>query len=719
MKKPLANPHEAGRLGRLGMDIRKISAPAALAAFGVLTVAVVIVATIAILVNLRARELKRVEREVDNLSHILAEQTTRAVQGVDLVLRDAADRLKQGQASGFLMDDQSIHTLLRARISGVPQVRSLLVTGRDGTIAHSTRDSPSPPLSASDRQYFLVHRDNPNLGTYIDKVTLSRYDGAPVIQVSRRRDGPAGEFEGVITATLDSNYFAQLYDTLRLGEGTEVLLFRRDGTLLVRHPALPEQVGKSFAGSAMFRALDARDSLGPASGVLRTDEGGARLVAYHETDYYPLVVAVSRPEQAALASWRHQALLMGSGAVGVLLLLALAAAALGRELKREERLTAALGDSEARLAGIIASAMDAVITVDQEQRIVLFNPAAEKMFRCRAADALGSPLGRFVPERFRTAHQGMVEQFGHTGVSSRTMGGRVEVLGLRSDGEEFPIDVSISQVAMGGERYYTAIVRDVSQRRQAETDLRKSHEQLRQLSASLQSVREEERTRIARELHDELGQRLTGLKMDLAWMAPRLHEDQTALAHKIDTMKALVDATVASMRRIASELRPLVLDDLGLAAAVDWLVEDFSRRTGIQVDTDLQGAEGLDERLAICVFRIIQESLTNVARHAQATQVGIALAVRDGQLALEVRDNGKGLAEGAGDKKTFGLIGMRERAYMFGGQMTIDSRPAEGTAIRVTIPLEQPAPRPSGDGEPFCDVSNPGRRKGDKISGLL
>lgn len=157
--------HRTVQLHRLQL-MRKISAPTALVAFGVLTVAVVIVATIVILVNLRARELGRVEREVDNLSPILAGQTTRAVQEVDLVLRDATDRLKQGRASGFLMGDRSVHTVLRARISGVPQVRSLLVRGRDGTVVHSTRDSPSRPLSASDRQYFLVHRDNPNVGTY-------------------------------------------------------------------------------------------------------------------------------------------------------------------------------------------------------------------------------------------------------------------------------------------------------------------------------------------------------------------------------------------------------------------------------------------------------------------------------------------------------------------------------------------------------------------------
>ncbi|HET9384869.1 MAG TPA: PAS domain S-box protein [Gemmatimonadales bacterium] len=182
-----------------------------------------------------------------------------------------------------------------------------------------------------------------------------------------------------------------------------------------------------------------------------------------------------------------------------------------------------------RLLGIIQSAMDAVVTIDHEQRIVMFNEAAEKIFRCPAGQAIGKPLDRFIPERFRAAHRGHVEHFGATRVTTRMMGAQLELFGLRANGEEFPIDASISQVTVEGHKLYTVILRDVTERRRAQEAQERSHRELRELSSTMHEVREAERLRIARELHDELAQWLTALKMDVSWLSSRLPREQAPL----------------------------------------------------------------------------------------------------------------------------------------------------------------------------------------------
>jgi two-component system sensor histidine kinase UhpB len=299
-------------------------------------------------------------------------------------------------------------------------------------------------------------------------------------------------------------------------------------------------------------------------------------------------------------------------------------------------------EDDARLNGIIQSAMDAIITVDEGQRVVLFNTAAERIFRCSAADAIGSPLDQFIPQRFRSAHHGHVERFSATGVTMRRMGDQTVLYGLRTDGVEFPIEASISQVTVMGKRLFTVILRDITERQRAALEVEQSNRQLRELYESMHEVREAERTRIARELHDELAQWLTALKMDISWLAARLPPEQP-LIDRTEKMKGVVDTTVTAVRRIASDLRPAMIDDLGLAAAIEWLLHEFSQRTGLVVSqqVDTRRLE-LKDPIATAVYRMLQEALTNVARHAEATEVHISFGVESGNLTLRVRDNGKG-----------------------------------------------------------------------------
>ncbi|WP_396333421.1 PAS domain S-box protein [Burkholderia anthina] len=391
-----------------------------------------------------------------------------------------------------------------------------------------------------------------------------------------------------------------------------------------------------------------------------------------------------------------------SGAATAVLLagiaLSLTLAALVRQVAaKRARAGTHAGDTpptEARMMAIIRSSMEAIITVDEHQTIVIFNPAAERVFGVSAMDAIGAPLTRFIPERFRAAHSRHVEQFGVTGVSERQMGRQRVLFGLRGDGTEFPIEASISQIRDGTSKLYTVMLRDVTERVRAENALKQSREELRDLSANLQNVREEEKTRIARELHDDLGQQLTALKMDLSAVELGLAgvvAPNTGVREQLGGMHRLIDSTVASVRRIAADLRPVMLDDLGLVPAIEWLANDFTRRYRITVDRDIAPVDtAFTSAGATTLFRIVQEALTNVARHADATNVKLALKFDDGYCMLRIADNGHGAPDhrhDVPDRPSFGLIGIRERAHMLDGTVTIDNRPGAGFTITVALPL--------------------------------
>lgn len=231
-------------------------------------------------------------------------------------------------------------------------------------------------------------------------------------------------------------------------------------------------------------------------------------------------------------------------------------------------------------------------------------------------------------------------------------------------------------------------IEEAQRRREAERELTESRQQLRELSAFLEAVREEERSRISRELHDELGQTLTALTMGLQWAGKRLPPAQEKVRAKLQALKGLTETTASAMRRIASDLRPLVLDELGLASAIEWLVESFAEGNSIdiQLKSDLRTTD-LGAPTNTAFFRILQESLTNVSRHGQATRVLVEVLEGDRLVMLRIRDNGRGIDQvAAASGKKLGLIGMRERAYMLGGSFTISSEKSAGTTIEVALP---------------------------------
>ena len=377
-------------------------------------------------------------------------------------------------------------------------------------------------------------------------------------------------------------------------------------------------------------------------------------------------------------------------------------------------------------AQLLDSVRESVVATDLEGHVVYWGKGAEALYGYPADEVIGKPITFIVESREEDEERRRIDVVRTRGLWSGQYWQR------RKDGSKFWADTVISLVtdekgqpcgSIGIDRDITERKRaeealrrayemlelgvrertaelseaigileeQIDERHRAEEELRSSQEQLRALSVRSLSVQEEERGRIAREIHDELGQALTALKIDLAWVAQRLAPNQERLKKKTDRMTHLVDTTVQAVRRISTELRPRVLDHLGLVAALEWQVQEFQNRTGIacmftknpeEITVHVEGAT--------TVFRICQEALTNVGRHANATRIDLSLTKVGQDLVLEVRDNGMGITkEAVADPKSLGLIGMRERVLPMGGDVTIKGVRGKGTAVTVRIPIRE------------------------------
>jgi len=265
---------------------------------------------------------------------------------------------------------------------------------------------------------------------------------------------------------------------------------------------------------------------------------------------------------------------------------------------------------------------------------------------------------------------------------------------VRFDGQTREVEIASAALPDHGRTVVQMVITDITQRQRHEREQARHRRELRQLSASVVQAREEERRRIARELHDELGQRLTALKMELSSLGSAAARPPPEA--RVTGMLEMIDDTVAAVRRIAADLRPMMLDDLGLNAAIEWLARDAARRMDVEITVRL-GEEDppLAEAAAIAVYRMVQEALTNVARHAHATDVGIEMRQQGGELVLTVRDNGVGFSERSLQHDgRYGLLGIRERAHMLGGRLEVDNPPGGGGRLTVRLPLAVPDPDP-------------------------
>ncbi|MFA7267844.1 MAG: PAS domain-containing sensor histidine kinase [Sterolibacterium sp.] len=288
-----------------------------------------------------------------------------------------------------------------------------------------------------------------------------------------------------------------------------------------------------------------------------------------------------------------------------------------------------------------------------------------------------------------TAPESLTEAQGHMVLGEVRNNYQFDSLHVHKDGHTFPVQIDITNIKDDADNFHCRIfgLRDISKHKEFEVALEKTREQLRSLSAYQEHLLEDERKRIAREVHDELGQKLIAMQMGLSNLRLRYGADP-ALQGKMEELHTLVEDTIDVVRHVASNLRPAALD-LGLVHAIDWLAEDFSHRWDTRCRVETSGAEvELDDVVATTVFRVVQESLTNVSRHAQATEVDISLQCDKRHLQLLVRDNGRGFDPArVREEHGFGLLGMRERVLALGGRLHIDSMPGKGTTVTINLPF--------------------------------
>lgn len=351
-----------------------------------------------------------------------------------------------------------------------------------------------------------------------------------------------------------------------------------------------------------------------------------------------------------------------------------------------------LREVNGRLTALVRASPVGIVILDADGLCRLWNPAAEHIFAWCEDEVLGRLLPTVAPEQ-SDEHRSLRER-----VMKDEAFTDLEVVRYKKDGT--PVYINLSTAPLrdphGTICGLIGLMVDMNQRKQAEFQLSQSRDQLRALTTRLHSAREEEGARIAREVHDELGQAMTSLKLDLSWVARRLSIPETAdsrrhMLERIQGTMRQLDITIQSVRAIATALRPSVLDELGLAAALDWQTRDFEKRTGIRCEWSMPSVPipiGPDQATAI--FRIYQEILTNVVRHAQASNVRIHLGTSAGWLVLEVCDNGRGILESiSANNSSLGLLGMRERAAQWGGDISILGTEGKGTTVTVRLPLSR------------------------------
>ena len=359
---------------------------------------------------------------------------------------------------------------------------------------------------------------------------------------------------------------------------------------------------------------------------------------------------------------------------------------IGTDITARKEAEHALTESRNRLEQLYLNMPDAFFLLDAETGIVLdANPAAARLMDMPMDRIVGLHVLRLHPADESESIAADFKKLVESDVFSRSLrSGHV----LRPDGSRIPVEMTGSVYRLQGRPVVQGVMRDVSERRKAEDQLHQSQMELRDLYLQLQNAREEERRRISREIHDELGQNITALQLDLAWLKKRVDPVRPDLLDKLDAMNHVAESTLTIVRRVSAELRPGILDALGLTAAVDWLVRDFEKRSEILCSLLIEPEEiEVEQNLATDVFRVLQEALTNVARHARASSLQVTLRQNEGMLELEVADDGIGISEEEISRPaSLGLLGIRERLLAHGGDIALRRLPGQGTCLSAAIP---------------------------------
>jgi PAS domain S-box-containing protein len=356
--------------------------------------------------------------------------------------------------------------------------------------------------------------------------------------------------------------------------------------------------------------------------------------------------------------------------------------AIARDITEKKRAEAELRISSRQWQSTFDSMKDSVSLINLEGRILRCNVAMEKFLGKPANEIIGSFCWKLIHGESEPIEGCPVVRMKETHQREN------KILQLDDRWLEVIVDPQFDddKKLIGA----VHIISDITERKRMEKELMNSREKLRNLAVHIQSEREEERIKIAHEIHDEMAQSLIALKMDLFSLSKKIPKDQKSLFKKIESMSKLTDDIIKLAKEIYTELRPSLLDDLGLPLTIEWEAEEFQKRTGIRCEISIDPEiPALDKARSTAIFRIFEEILTNIMRHAKATKVKVSLRKKDGKLELNVRDNGKGITrKQLTDPKSFGLIGIRERAKSLGGEDKIRGVPGKGTTVTIRIPLK-------------------------------
>ncbi len=675
---PTSRPDTQADTKRPSVSIRSI------VLFAAMTLAMMILGASLLLGNLHKRELQRARNEIIGLDRALAEQTARALDGALLALRNAHERLSEGLGLQLPLDSLPVRMMLQSRAGGQPQLRSLFLLDHRGILANSSLVDARPNFSFADRAYFQYFADGGIDEVFYSEPTQNKIDGRWTLFVSRKLVDANQQFRGVIVASIELDYFSSLYSQIKYNGVDEIQLLDRHGHSIAAFP--DNDAAMTLRASVPDEILNPHIPSAPKESVQSVGSGDERgFAAFRRVDKHPFFVRVMASEREILQSWRQVAHMVMAGVGSATLLILLVGASMIWNLRRHEALARALDESDERYRQLMESARDAIITLDENCSLMLANAAAERMFGNRAENLRTRPFEQLFADdtvRAYCARNHAKAEFPQAGLT--------ELIGRHADGHPIPLEASFSTVALGGKHYVTMVLRDIAARKRTEKVLRETNQQLHELTGALQRVREEERAQMARELHDELGQLLIGIKLELSWLKRRLPPETEEVGRKFASVQEQLAKTIDSVRRLSTALRPLILDDLGLSAAINWLVADVAQRTGLEFDLDITSEDPQKGgNIATALFRIVQEALNNITKYAAASRVRIELHREDDGWHLIVEDDGSGFILDERKRAGFGLTGMRERATLLGGSFSITSAPDQGTRIETIIPPDR------------------------------
>jgi PAS domain S-box-containing protein len=632
-----------------------------------------------------------------NLAQVLDEYINGIITKTDVALLSVIDEAERQFASGGI-NRQALNAYILRQHERVTELAGLRMTNARGDVIYGNTIPSGARVSIADRDYFISSRNDAKGHIFISKPVVSRISKKWTINIARRLNNPDGSFAGVVYGTITLESFAKMFSRINVGKRGAIVLFDNELSVICRYPE-PQGTGSIIGKrmtSAELRELFKSNQTSATYRTRSTIDGIDRTLSYRKISSYPLYILVGLANDDYLAAWWKETVQISAMVTLFSLVLFCLAWLLYHYV-------VALKRAEKKLLFTqfaVDHASDAICWIGLDARFRYVNDSMCSHLGYSREELLTMTIHEIDPTLQKERWPVTWEE-----VKQRKLQ-IIETLHRTKDGRYVPVEVAINHHEFGGEAYHCCFVRDITKRKKLEEALKRSHEELelkvsartselkaandrlRNLAAHLQSVREEERTNIARDIHDELGQALTAMKMELSWFRNK-YGDHKGIFDKSNSMLDALDATILSVKRICTELRPSILDHFGLVAAMEWQANEFKKRSGIECIYSSEPDDiELDKERSTVLFRIFQEAFTNVLKHANATKVTARLILKDDHVILEIADNGIGITDEQLSKpQAFGLIGMRERVYPWGGKVEITGEKGGGTTVKVIMPL--------------------------------